>query len=487
MLSLKPENGESIHPEAVKWFNARRAEIQLEVPLEDLCDDDLNTFLSDDEEREFLRYKNEVVGGLVTCINMDEASNDPLVSATIGLSLLKFQVDSLLPMRRIGLLLKDVHQRKVAKAEQEQRERYEEDQRNRAQAEVERRRKEEEERWQAACRAVNPPLNDAKRYLNDEEYGKFIKAARAATEVYLEKGEDYFDDVRTFDYRWYLKNINDRKEKERQKIAANIAAREYNQRLNKGKERLKALMCPIKKDHESYFKKHIEDRRYTGQGFAQFLSSEEEQDFDKTIVDISRKKLDEIVSSDFRQFIDRKCWRSYFLLPSAKYSLEGVPCLDFMFDVFAVVETRVWLRPREKIFSDHVFKLPWREEKGYSVLLQEPEFLGYYYLVLTPEDLGGYVFWQSVPLVLLRWLLSGGTKPAGITVSAASDSWINYKITNFKDEVTIHDSFADYLKNIGNIDEMVTMGIMTEKISDIVKSELGELKVEVVPQIRTGC
>ena len=312
ILSLKPEDEKSLHPEALKWFNARRNEIQFEVPLEELSDDDLNTFLSDDEKREFIRYKGEITRGLATCINMDEASHDLVTNAIIGLRLVTFQVNSLLPMRRIGLLLKNVHQRKVAKAKQEQRERDEEDKREREQAEAERRRKEEEERWQAARKAVSPPLTDAKIYLNDEEYDKFTQAALEAIEVYLEKGEDYLDDVRTFDYRRYSKNINDRKEKERQKIAAKLAAQEYNQSLNKGKVRLKALLCPNRKDHGSYFKKQIKDRRYTGQSFAQYLSSEEEQDFDKTIVDISRKKLDEIVSSDFRQFIDSKCWRSYF-------------------------------------------------------------------------------------------------------------------------------------------------------------------------------
>ena len=64
ILSLKPEDEKSLHPEAVKWFNARRAEIQFEVPLEELSDDDLNTFLSDDEKREFIRYKDEITRGL---------------------------------------------------------------------------------------------------------------------------------------------------------------------------------------------------------------------------------------------------------------------------------------------------------------------------------------------------------------------------------------------------------------------------------------
>ena len=110
MLSFKPEDEKSLHPEALKWFNARRAEIQLEVPLEKLSDDDLNTFLSDDEKREFTRCKDEIAKGLCGCINKDAVSHDPLTNATIGLSLVTFQGNSLLPMRRIGLLLKNVHQ-----------------------------------------------------------------------------------------------------------------------------------------------------------------------------------------------------------------------------------------------------------------------------------------------------------------------------------------------------------------------------------------
>ncbi len=98
--------------------------------------------------------------------------------------------------------------------------------------------------------------------------------------------------------------------------------------------------------------------------------------------------------------------------------------------------------------------------------------------MLLSEDLGGYVFWQSIPLVLLRGLLSGETKPNETTISAASDGMITYKIQKFKEEVTIPDSFASYLRDIGNIDEMVSMGIMTDKVADIVKSESGGLEVE---------
>jgi len=319
-------------------------------------------------------------------------------------------------------------------------------------------------------------VSDASEYLKPEEHKKFTQSISRAIDAFLDNPELYLSDERVYDYRQWCGEIRSRREAKKLKIAAKTKAQEYNAYLNKEIARLKAVLCPSKKDHESYFRKEVKDRRYTGQSFTQFLSKEEEQYFDKTIVDIGRKKLDDIVSSDSRQFIDEKCWRSYFLLPSAEYSLMGVPCLDFMFDVFAIVEIRVWLKPGQKTFHSYIFDLPVREENGYSVLLREPELRSYHYLMLTPEDLGGYSFWQSIPLALLRGLLSGQTRPNGTTISAASDSMITYKIPKFKEEVTIPDSFAGYLKNIGNIDQMVSMGIITEKIASVAKNEVGEPK-----------
>jgi len=489
ILSLKPDDEMSLHPEALKWFSLLRKQIEFEVPLKGLTDDDLNMFLTDDEKRDYNSLMGKIGLELSTCINKSGAPPNTNIWDEIASDLKATQagINLLVPMNSLKFLLEKVYERKVAKAKEERRKLEEEEKRKAEEAreeqrtreekaEAERREKEDSERWCAAYVAVKPPLDDAKKYLNDEECDKFEKATWKAVDIYMEKGEDYLHGSGTFDYRWYLKKINDRKEKEQLVTAAKLRAKEYNQRLNKEKLRLKALLGPNRKDHESYFRKEVKDRRYTGQSFTQFLSKEEEQYFDKTIVDIGRKKLDEIVSSDFRQFIDGNCWRSYFLLPSTEYSLAGVPCLDFMFDVFAIVEVRVWLKPGQKNFGDYVFNLPVREEKGYSVLLQEPELLGYHYLVLTPEDLGGYSFWQSIPLALLRGLLSGQTRPNGTTISAASDSMITYKIPKFREEVTIPDSIASYLKNIGNIDQLVSMGIITEKIASVAKNEVGEPK-----------
>jgi len=120
----------------------------------------------------------------------------------------------------------------------------------------------------------------------------------------------------------------------------------------------------------------------------------------------------------------------YLPLPIAMYSFRGVPCLDFCLDVFCVIETRTWMKPGEKNFDGYSFDLPRREEKGYTVQLKE-EFLGYDYLPLTPKDLGA-VFWQRIPLILLKELLEGGREPEGVTITAASDSGNTYKIQKFE-------------------------------------------------------
>jgi len=57
--------------------------------------------------------------------------------------------------------------------------------------------------------------------------------------------------------------------------------------------------------------------------------------------------------------------------------------------------------------AEVMYRRGFKGAKPKNVVLQAPEFLGYYYLVLTPKDLGGYSFWQSIPLVLLRGLLNG--------------------------------------------------------------------------------
>jgi len=202
--------------------------------------------------------------------------------------------------------------------------------------------------------------------------------------------------------------------------------------------------------------------------------------FDRTLVSIANDKLKQIIPRDLLEFIEipDTYWRLYFPLPSLSYSFEGIPCLDFKFDIYATAYAEVLLKPKVKKFGICSFNLPMEKEGNVLVPLEELKVLGYFHILLTPEELGGYVPWGTIPLVLLNWLFKGGTKPPGITILKALKDSIVYKISKFKEEVTIPDSFAEYLKNIGSFDELLNMGIVGKKVAKIVRSELGEFKVE---------
>ena len=237
--------------------------------MEELSDDDLDMFLTDDEKRDFNSLIGKIGKELSTCINKDGAPPNTNIWDEIALNLnvLQAEVNLLLPMNTIKTLFKRVHERKVAKAKEEQGELEEEQRRieeearekqkkREAEAEAKRREQEVDERWRAACEAVNPPADDAKMYLDKPgEYDEFMQAARQAIEVYQEKKENYLDDSRTFDYRWCLKKIKDRKEEKQIRNDAQAQAQAFHARLDQGLKEIEKMLSPMKEDPAVIFKR----------------------------------------------------------------------------------------------------------------------------------------------------------------------------------------------------------------------------------------
>lgn len=486
MLVLSPEGIEKrIHPRALEHFRKFQADVQFEVPLEKLTEVDLNAYLEDFEKPKFQDDMNQIKYWLGTCIDIGDAdSNDNQAK------LLLFKSNTIMPMFSIKLLLKKVYDRKMKsikeelkKKEEQERQQVakakEERERQAAKAEEERKKKEEDERWSAAYKALRIPTADAKRYLtNPEEYQEFIESICGAVDAYLAREESYTLDSRASKYLSYIRKIRNKREGEGWKTAAEYKAREYNNSLNKEIAKLRPQLYPEKQGFKSYFKKKIADRRYTGHTCTDLLPSEEKQALNTAVQRIAREKLEKIVPDDFYDFIDWKYQYAYFLLPWTDYSFEGMPCLNFNFDVFAVLETRIWLKPGKKHFGGYTFTFPQIEHKcepyaSFFTELKEPEFLGYHYLPLIPSDLG-YVFWQTIPLVLVVGLMNGEMEPTGTTISQALEARITYRIKGFEDEVTMPESFANYLKGIGGINQMVSVGILSEKVANILLRRIGE-------------
>lgn len=264
------------------------------------------------------------------------------------------------------------------------------------------------------------------------------------------------------------------------RVAARRRASEFGHLLNRQIVQLRSLLHHRLQDLSSYLWAEIRDKRFTGHDFSYVLSAEDKRNLDATLASVAYKRLLQLIPHDLRQFISLppQYYRVYLPLPKASYSLEEAPSLAFSFEVFTAANAEVWIKPAKKSFGDYEFAMPQLAEKSCLVPLQKPRLLGYHLSILRPEDLGGYVFWRSIPLILLGGLLCGQTKLEGTTISAASDEATTYRIPGVEHEITIPNTFADYLRTIGTIDKMVNMNILTEKVASIVKSEFNELKQE---------
>lgn len=463
ILNLKPEIARQLHPLAVKWFHELSAAIEQQLTIDGLTVGDMETFLSDDEKGELQRHKSEIEAALLTCINSDATCPGPLLHTGVGPAFLMMQLRSFVHIENIKSLLRKVYERKVATRPKATRRRHECERRTRA------------------FEALNPPIALARNYLNCAgEYERFEMSINGAVDAYLDAGEFYIHQEKASEYRRCLDVIEDRRQQETRKQRAQSAADACNRRLNEEIGELSTQLHRRKRNLSSYFRATAQDKRYSGISFEYILSEEERKGLDLILVNIANKQLERLFSEDLRQFVilPSRYYRRYYPLPSASYSHEEVPCLDFSFDIFAAIGAEVWLKPGKKSFDGFEFSLPSIEGKNGLSLLKSPRFLGYYYSSSGPEELSAHVFWKGIPLVLLKGLLNGEIRPEGTTISAASDEGITYRIPKVESEITIPNAFADYLRAISTIDQMVSMNILTKRVASIVKSELNEITQE---------
>ena len=187
LFNLRPEDERRLNSHALERMNDWEARILKKTPQLDIQEimADLDTYLHDNERVEFNKSLAAITRWLSGCMD--------IVSRYFFHAHATWVID---PMIRVESLIMRAYQR----------------------AEVERRKKEYEDSWCAAFVSITPPVDDAKKYLNDKEHEEFTLAVGKAIEAYLEKGEEYMADVRAFDYGWWLKKIRGRKEEEAQKL-----------------------------------------------------------------------------------------------------------------------------------------------------------------------------------------------------------------------------------------------------------------------------
>ena len=452
ILSLTPENRQRLNVHARERIEEWQDHILRRAPqLRQLKTEQLrtllDTYLCEGDSVEFNKCLDDVKRWLFDCMDTGDGYLPDAYATWV-----------IRPMSRMESLMVEAYER----------------------ANAEQRKREYDEKWRAAFISMKPPVDDAERYLNDREHDGFIVAMGRAIDAYLERGEPYPADFRTLDYLQWLEKIEKRKKEEVRRTQASRAASQYNEHLNQEIRGLASQLDAERIALGDYFRANIQDRRYTNYSFDYVLSKEDEAGLDPILVRVATRRLERLLSSDLRDFINLppRYYRLYIPLPVANYRLDKVPCINIGFEVFAAAYAEVWLTPSKKNFNGYEFTLPLIEEGNGLVQLERPKFLAHHRLILTPKELGGYVFWRNIPLILFRELISGEARLDGCRISAASDSVTTYRVQGFEKEIDVPDQFVEYLRTIGSIDEMVTVGIMAEKVGKIVKAALGDVEAK---------
>lgn len=286
-------------------------------------------------------------------------------------------------------------------------------------------------------------------------------------------------------------------QEELKRLQAESEAEEYAKQLWNSITSFQTSLLSKKKNLQSYFDK---DPRYLGYTF---LPPDEKKGDCERVVEESIKAS---IPESLCPFLSWKYRLSYRLLPSVQYSLiDDVPCLEFGFDIAVVVEIEYWVKPAQVTIGGYCFTMPVIEypvnmkvdgevihQGSYTTALRNPEFLGYAYKQITPDNLGaaGYLRWQAIPCIIIQGLIQGDVEPQGTKIIEASGNSTKYEINGFDEEISIPDTFSKYLKAIGSWQGLTEKGVISLKVGEIVGKAMErsakELPSPEMPKLTAG-
>ena len=447
ILEPDDELRKKLHPHALKRLEEWRAEIKQKIPeVAELTMEEINAdvsrYLEDAERTELQRYHDEILRWLGSCIGVDGSSPySPICATWVITSMFNFV-----------WLLQKAYERKVTEARKYQ-------------------------KRKAAYEALDVPEGDAKKYLGKEEYSEFVDSIPGAIDAYLNEGEHHVMDKRAQPYLILVAKIKSLRRQDEAKSNAIRQAYRFNKELNQATEKLKEKLHTGKQNPSKNFK----EKRTISQKLYSCLSREQRQYISQKVEEIAQEELKTLMLEPYREFVKWENKHYYRLSPKADYVLDGMPCLAFSFEIESVVESEIRLTPGSKSFGGYSFSLPEIDRGSYRIELQGPVGLGFYYQYCSCAELPT-IAWQNVPLTLVTGLIRGEIEPPGVTIIEASQSTVIYKVENSEKEVIIPAIFSEFLKTAGGIDGMVTMGIITHEVADIVQRKLTEVRAVLMKQ-----
>ncbi len=313
-----------------------------------------------------------------------------------------------------------------------------------------------------ALKALDPPYQDAERYLTKEEYQKFCDSIPDAV------------DGNRYAYDELIGKIGRKEQEELEKLQAESEAEEYAKRLWNSITAFKSsLLSKKKKSPQSCFDKDPRDLDYS------FLPPDDKKRECERVIEES---IEASIPESLRPFLNWEYRLAYRLLPSAQYSLiEDMPCLKLGFDIAVVVEIEYCLKPSEIAFRGHPVTLPTMHRGSYAEPLENPELLGYAYKLFMRDDLGAarYWRWQTIPCILAQGLMRGDIEPQGTRITRASGDSTSYEVDGFNEEIVVTDTFSKYLREIGSWQGLGEKAILSSKLVTVVVRAMERLAKEL--------
>ena len=154
IVNLEPEYKDQLHPYAVKRYLSFLREINDKFSPGKLTAEDINLYLSEEERHKLITCATGIADWLVKC-KKDSGKTSLLIHSS-GMS-------PYYSMSRFKAILETIIERKVEKARQEA----------------------EKKRRLAAFEEIDPPIDDAEKYLAPEERQRFFDSIPGAIDVYL--------------------------------------------------------------------------------------------------------------------------------------------------------------------------------------------------------------------------------------------------------------------------------------------------------------
>jgi len=330
----------------------------------------------------------------------------------------------------------------------------------------------------AALAAMDPPFDDAEKYLGSSEYHLFKGSALQAIDAYLawrkhpgllENNPDvWLQDPEAYEYTIWLSVINERKDIESRKIAARSEYASYMRRVDSLLKEFELELSGQKKPELPIVLPEYEPDRWYDLDIPQ-----QEEIKDWLLSELRSKippELMDLLSWDFDYDIS--------VLPTAEYVLAGIPCLIWFFSVQLLITVKLAIgKPSSRLFRGipHRISIP-------------PKALGELYI--GPFE-WNYQEGFTSPITLLEALSQGEMEAEGIRVLGRDGSRTSFEIDGFDgdDAIEIDDRFRQFLIDTASgkplAEGLLAAGIVDKPTASLIEAKMGTLpplKGEVQPQ-----